>query len=81
MKAPARESEGKEPVTSLADLVQTRRAVITVEELAQVLEISRGKAFESVRNGDISALRLGARWLVPVPRLRALLGVDAETAE
>lgn len=77
-----RPSEGRdkpERVRCLEDLLRTKRAVISVEELGDVLEISRGKAFESVRNGDVAALRLGARWLIPVPRLLALLGIGTET--
>jgi len=64
------------PVTTLAELRCTKRGTVTVEESAKVLGISRGKAFESVRNGDLPVLRLGHRYLVPVPRLLALLGVE-----
>jgi excisionase family DNA binding protein len=59
---------------SLADL--GGRATVTVEEVAQVLGVSRGSAYEGVRTGALPSLRLGRRVLVPVPRLLALLGAD-----
>lgn len=55
--------------------------ILTVEQTAKVLGISRGLAFASVRNGDIPSIRIGRRILVPRDRLRQMLGVDrAETA-
>lgn len=53
------------------------RTVITVEEAAAVLGIGRTAAYEAVRRGQVPALRLGRRVLVPVPRLLALLGEAA----
>jgi excisionase family DNA binding protein len=50
-----------------------RRLVLSVEEAAQVLRISRGLAYELVRRGDIPSIRLGRRVLVPVAALRELL--------
>jgi excisionase family DNA binding protein len=58
----------------LADL--TNRTVITVEEAARALRIGRSAAYEAVRRGQLPALRIGRRVLVPVPRLLALLGND-----
>jgi excisionase family DNA binding protein len=66
------------------DLNQLRasgRGTISVEEFSQLVGISLGSARKAVRAGQIPALRLGARWLIPVPRLLQLLGVDAETQE
>jgi excisionase family DNA binding protein len=57
---------------SLADL--GGRATVTVEEVAQVLGVSRGSAYEGVRTGALPSLRLGRRVLVPVPALLSLLG-------
>lgn len=54
--------------------------ILTVEQTAKVLGISRGLAFTGVRNGDIPSIRIGRRILVPRDRLRQMLGVDrAET--
>lgn len=55
--------------------------ILTVEQTAKVLGISRGLAFAAVRTGDIPSIRIGRRILVPRDRLRQTLGVDrAETA-
>ena len=55
--------------------------ILTVEQTAKVLGISRGLAFAAVRAGDIPSIRIGRRILVPRDRLRQMLGVDrAETA-
>ena len=56
------------------------RDVCTVEEAAEVLGVSRGSAYAAVRAGEIPALHVGARWLIPVRRLAALLGVVDESA-
>jgi excisionase family DNA binding protein len=49
------------------------RAVLTVEEAAQVLRIGRSSAFTAVRTGDIPSLRIGRRLLVPRAGLERLL--------
>ncbi len=54
--------------------------ILTVEQTAKVLGISRGLAFAAARSGDIPSIRIGRRILVPRDRLRQMLGVDrAET--
>ena len=52
------------------------RATLTVEQTAKVLGISRGNAYEGVRQGSIPALRIGARWLVPRLALARMLAGD-----
>lgn len=47
--------------------------VLTVEEAAEVLRISRGLAYEQVRTGALPTIRLGKRILVPVAALERLL--------
>ncbi|MHA6781882.1 helix-turn-helix domain-containing protein [Pseudonocardia saturnea] len=48
-----------------------------VDEVAALLGIARGVAYESVRNGEIPATRVGRRWLVPRKRFHAWLdGTD-----
>lgn len=47
--------------------------VMTVEEAAEMLGISRGLAYELVRRGDLPALRLGRRLVVPRRRLIAMI--------
>lgn len=63
---------------TLDELKDSGRATISVEELSLILGISLGSARKAVRNGEIPSLRLGARWLVPVPRLLQLLGAEED---
>lgn len=53
------------------------RATCSVKEAAQILGIHSWSAYEAIKRGEIPALHIGKRILVPVPRLRALLGADA----
>ena len=50
--------------------------ILTVEQTAKVLGISRGLAFTAVRTGDIPSIRIGRRILVPRDRLRQMLGLN-----
>jgi excisionase family DNA binding protein len=59
------------------------RATVSVEEAADLLGISRSTAYEAARlyeaskgTAGLPVLRFGRRFLVPVPRLRALLGIS-----
>jgi excisionase family DNA binding protein len=54
--------------------------ILTVDQTAQVLGISRGLAFTAVRAGDIPSIRIGRRILVLRDRLRQMLGVDPTEA-
>jgi excisionase family DNA binding protein len=47
--------------------------VLTVEEAAVILRLSRGTAYEAVRRGDIPVVKIGRRLLVPRARLMAML--------
>lgn len=47
--------------------------VLTVDETARFLRISRGLAFEAIGRGDLPAVRVGRRLLVPRARLLAWL--------
>jgi excisionase family DNA binding protein len=50
--------------------------VMTVAEAGRLLGISRGLAYELVRRGDLPALRLGRRLVVPRQRLLALVETE-----
>ena len=41
------------------------RQTLTVEEAAEILGIGRNSAYEAIRRGEIPALRLGRRLVVP----------------
>jgi excisionase family DNA binding protein len=47
--------------------------VLTVEEVAKWLRISKSSAYEGVRNGAIPHIKIGKRVLVPVVALEAML--------
>jgi excisionase family DNA binding protein len=53
--------------------------VLTVEEAAVLLRVSRGLAFAAVRAGTIPHLRIGRRILIPRSALYDLLRADTAT--
>ena len=57
----------------------TETLTYTVDQVAALLGIARGVAYDSVRNGEIPATRIGRRWLVPRKRFHAWL--DGETEQ
>jgi excisionase family DNA binding protein len=56
-----------------AGLVPEDRVAITVDEAARLLGISRTMAFQAVRSGELPAIRLRRRVLIPVAQLNELL--------
>ena len=56
--------------------------VLTVDETARALRISRTSAYEAVRTGEIPSVRIGRRILVPSEVLECMLrtGLDGERA-
>ena len=67
------------PHITLIELRASGRATISVEEFARLVGISLGSARKAVRDGSEPALRLGARWLIPVPKLMQMLGAQEES--
>lgn len=51
-----------------------QRVSYTVEEAAALLGISRTKLYECVRSGEVEAVPVGRRWLIPVTAMEELLG-------
>ncbi|MEU6701551.1 helix-turn-helix domain-containing protein [Pseudonocardia sp. NPDC046786] len=51
----------------------------SVEQVAEMLGVARGVAYEQVRSGEIPAIRVGRRWLIPRNRFHAWL--DGEVRE
>ena len=55
--------------------------VLTVDEAAKILGISRGLAFAAVARGELPSKRVGRRILVPTQRLHEwLLDIGDEAA-
>lgn len=63
-------------MTTLAHLP----AVLTVEEVAAELRLSRGAAYAGVRAGEIPAIRIGRSLRVPRHALEQMLGVTDDDA-
>ena len=66
------------------------RAVYTIAEVAAQLDLSTGSVYALVRKGDIPAMKLGGRWVIPIRRFQTWLDThtipardlsDAEHAE
>jgi excisionase family DNA binding protein len=53
--------------------IDTTRLTYTVDEVAHLLNLSRGITYQYIRDGVIPAERVGRRWLVPRRRLHAWL--------
>jgi excisionase family DNA binding protein len=52
----------------------------TVADAAAVLGIDRNAAYRAVRRGDIRAIRIGGKIVIPTLPLRRMLGMDTENA-
>jgi excisionase family DNA binding protein len=58
-------------------IIDTARLTYTVEEVATLLHVSRGMAYQHVRDGVIPAQRVGRRWLISRRRFHAWLDGQA----
>jgi excisionase family DNA binding protein len=54
-------------------IIDTAALTYTVDEVARLLNLSRGATYERVRDGSIPAQRMGRRWLIPRRRFHAWL--------
>ena len=52
------------------------RLTISVEQAAVLLDIGRSTAYTAVRAGELHAIKIQGRWLVPTAPLRKMLWVD-----
>lgn len=53
---------------------------ISVDEFAAVVGISRGSAFNAVKNGEVPALRFGKRIRIPTAAVARMLEIDDTAA-
>ena len=51
--------------------------VMTVDEAAEVLGVSRASAYEGVKTGEIPSIRIGRRIVVPTAAVRRMLRLDS----
>lgn len=61
----------------LAD-IRDRATISLYPEAAQILGISKSSVYAAAHDGSVPTLRIGRRLLVPVPRLLAMLGANAD---
>jgi excisionase family DNA binding protein len=54
------------------------RLTYSITEVAEMLGISRSMAYEGVHRGEIPAVRIGRRVLVPKDRVAELLELDVD---
>jgi len=54
-----------------------RRMTLTVEETAKRLGIGRNQAYEAIKRGELPAIRIGKRLLVPEAALDRMLNAEA----
>ena len=65
---------------NLEDLLSSRSAVVTLAQAASVFGVDVRTVTRAIENGDLPALRLGRRVLIPRLPLLAALGVRADDA-
>jgi excisionase family DNA binding protein len=54
--------------------LMAKHAVLTVDEVASILRLSKITTYRGVWNGDIPSVKIGRKIVVPVAGLKALLG-------
>jgi len=60
----------------ISQVVPLEPLAVTVPEAARLLGVSPALAYELIARGDLKAVRLGRRLVVPVASLRELLGTS-----
>lgn len=53
--------------------MDVQREIVTVSEAIQLFGIKRTKLYESIRQGDIEAVKLGRRTLIRAESVRAFI--------
>jgi excisionase family DNA binding protein len=56
--------------------IKPQRRVLTINEVAALLRISRGSAYAAAKRGEIPTIRIGRRLLVPPAALQRMLAGD-----
>lgn len=53
--------------------MNTERETLTVREISRILGCGLNQCYDGVRRGEIPAIRLGRRWLIPRGPFRRFL--------
>jgi excisionase family DNA binding protein len=67
-------------VTTTAETNKEERRVVTLDEAAVLLRISRGSAYQAAKSREIPTIRIGRRLLVPLAALERMLAGDTGAA-
>jgi excisionase family DNA binding protein len=65
----------------MTESTRTASPVLTVEEAAALLRISRQSAYQAARAGELPTVKIGRRLLVPRQRLERMLEGEEVTAD
>ena len=57
-------------------MAEDESLTVTVTETARLLRIGRNETYAAIERGEIPAIRIGRRILVPRAQLERLLGAD-----
>jgi excisionase family DNA binding protein len=61
---------------TLAAAGPASKVTYTVKEIAEMLGLNLGGTYQLIRAGEIPAVRLGSRWIVPKHRFHAWLNAQ-----
>ena len=70
-----------DPTNQEKPVPTSERLTYTVDEIAALLGISRGTAYEGIRTGQIPSIRISRRILIPRRAIESLLGRDTQDGE
>ncbi|MEV0329824.1 helix-turn-helix domain-containing protein [Micromonospora echinospora] len=70
---PRQRSAADDATVPVRSLRADSRAVYSVPEVARLLSLSLGSTYALLREGEIPARKLGARWVIPKNRFHAWL--------
>jgi hypothetical protein len=55
----------------------TDKLSVSVETAGKAFNLSRNKAYDACKSGQIPSIRIGGKIVVPTAPLRKMLGIDA----
>jgi len=61
--------------------MRVKRKALSVKEAAKVLGVSERHLYNMLAQGELKGARLGARWLIPLDAVEALVGPLGEALE
>jgi excisionase family DNA binding protein len=81
VKTTAITKEESAEISTLEDVKQSKKAALTIHEVATVLGLNRRTVSSATKNGEIPCVRLGRRVLIPRAAFIALLENKGKGAE